>query len=166
MASESSKSCQKVEINTTGNSCIADISICQIESNLPCEDRYSIRRTADIEAFAIYDGHGGYLAADIATSTLLDTIIKNLSTVPISNRTFARVAEIIDDAFVQCDSLILKEAIRLHKTSQTAKATSSNSGILAGRVGKDKSKKVMGRAGSCAIVVVVTAGLMFLAHVG
>jgi hypothetical protein len=59
-----------------------DVSVCQVESNLPGEDRYCVRVTEDILTYAVYDGHGGYLAADIACGTLLDMIVASISAVP------------------------------------------------------------------------------------
>jgi serine/threonine protein phosphatase PrpC len=160
-AAEKAKTPQKIEIDSFHGSSVSDVSVCQVESNLPCEDRYSLRRTSDIEAFAIYDGHGGYLAADIATSTLLDKIISNLSDIPLNRRTGSLVAEIIDEAFAYCDSLIIQEATRLHISSQAARAASG----ITSRT-REKGKKAMGRAGSCAIVVIITAGVLYVAHVG
>ena len=60
-------------------SLIPSVSIAQVESNLPGEDRYCVRVSNDVSAFAVYDGHGGYLSADIACATLLDMIIADLS---------------------------------------------------------------------------------------
>ena len=51
------------------------VSISQTQANDPGEDRFGIRVTPSIQAFAVFDGHGGYLACDIATTLLLDMII-------------------------------------------------------------------------------------------
>jgi hypothetical protein len=41
--------------------------VVSMESNLPGEDRFQIIQTQDgISAFGVFDGHGGYLACDIA----------------------------------------------------------------------------------------------------
>lgn len=37
----------------------------QLESNSPGEDRFRVVQKDGISAFAVLDGHGGYLAADI-----------------------------------------------------------------------------------------------------
>ena len=72
------------------NSSIPSVSISQVESNLPGEDRYSVRVTNHVSAFAVYDGHGGYLACDMACGTLLDMIIANLSQPPSEELTNIR----------------------------------------------------------------------------
>lgn len=51
------------------------VSISQTQANDPGEDRFSIRITPSIQAFAVFDGHGGFLACDLATTLLLDMII-------------------------------------------------------------------------------------------
>ena len=56
----------------------ADLSISQSQANDPGEDRFSIRVTPSVQAFAVYDGHGGYLACDLAASLLLDMIIADM----------------------------------------------------------------------------------------
>jgi hypothetical protein len=38
--------------------------VCQLESNSPCEDRFHILQKNKIQAFAVLDGHGGFLTAD------------------------------------------------------------------------------------------------------
>lgn len=41
------------------------IDVVQMESNLPGEDRFCARENSECKAYAVFDGHGGYLAADI-----------------------------------------------------------------------------------------------------
>ena len=43
-----------------------DVDCAQLESNSPGEDRFQIIQKEGICAFGIFDGHGGYLAADVA----------------------------------------------------------------------------------------------------
>lgn len=69
---------------------VPDISIAQVESNLPGEDRYCVRVTNDVSCFAVLDGHGGYLAADIACAGLLDMIISHISATNAEDLTNAR----------------------------------------------------------------------------
>ena len=92
-----------------------DISVSQVESNLPGEDRFCVRATPDVFAAAVYDGHGGYLAADIACAILLDLIVSAVQRETDDTTSNARVAECIDAAFQQCDDHILKQAVTLHR---------------------------------------------------
>lgn len=157
-----------------------DVSVCQVESNLPGEDRYVCRVTEDILTYGIYDGHGGYLAADIACATLQNMIIADIQSVAVEARTNIRIAEIIDAAFITCDDNIIAQALRLHRLSKefSIKSKSIN-GVESNKVGPFVAKnrevavsnvgkiaKFMGRAGSCAVVVVITGGMLFVAHVG
>ena len=57
---------------------ISDLSISQSQANSPGEDRYTIRITPSIQAFGVMDGHGGYLACDLAITLLLDMIIDDI----------------------------------------------------------------------------------------
>jgi hypothetical protein len=75
---------------------IPAVSVSQVESNLPGEDRFSVRVTNDISAYAVYDGHGGYLACDIACATLLDMIITDLSFPPSEELTNTRYGLAMD----------------------------------------------------------------------
>jgi serine/threonine protein phosphatase PrpC len=139
-----------------------DVSVCQVESNLPGEDRYVCRVTEDILTYGIYDGHGGYLAADIACATLQDMIIADIQSVAIESRSNLKIAEIIDTAFITVDDMIIAQALRLHRLSKESSIkTKSGDGE-----GSGKTAKFMGRAGSCAVVVVITGGMLFVAHVG
>ncbi len=71
-----------------------NISIAQVESNLPGEDRFSVRATKDVSAFAVFDGHGGYLACDMACATLLDMIIAHISATNAEERTNIRYVRV------------------------------------------------------------------------
>jgi serine/threonine protein phosphatase PrpC len=166
---------------------IPDVSVCQVESNLPGEDRYCIRVTEEIYTYGVYDGHGGYLAADIACATLQDMIIAEISSIPLQERSNLKISSIIDATFTACDERIISEALILHKastesslkprtisvTEQSIKssvrdAKSSESVILteSALLQKQNWPKIMGRAGSCAVVIIITGGILFVAHVG
>lgn len=71
-----------------------------------------------------------------------------------------RIAEIIEAAFIKCDDNILNEALRLHR-QQADLALSSSS-----KQPQSLPQKIMGRAGTCAVIVVITRGVLFTAHVG
>ena len=158
------------------------VSICQVESNLPGEDRYCIRVTEDVYTYGVYDGHGGYLAADMASATLQDLIISGISSLSLDERSNTKIASTIDTAFRICDERIIEEALRLHLSSKGNNCISKAS--AGGNTSKNPSQpkhetdinslfgnqqcvpKVMGRAGSCAAVVIITGGMLFVAHVG
>lgn len=162
------------------------VSICQVESNLPGEDRYCIRVTEDIYTYGVYDGHGGYLAADMASAILQDLIISGISSLSLDERNNTKIAATIDAAFHICDKRIIEEALRLHLSSKeiNIQHLSSSKACAGGIASKNPSKpknendvtaflgnqqcvpKVMGRAGSCAAVVIITGGMLFVAHVG
>lgn len=162
------------------------VSICQVESNLPGEDRYCIRVTEDIYTYGVYDGHGGYLAADMACAMLQDMIISEISLLNIAERTDLKIASIINASFCSCDEKIVAEALNLHTSCRNN--TFSAKSLPVKGVDKFGSKilpasdpmppdvafalerqvvpKIMGRAGSCAAVVIITGGMIFVAHVG
>jgi len=60
---------------------LQQVSISQTQANSPGEDRFSLRITPLIQAFAVFDGHGGFLACDLATTLLLDMIIAAIESV-------------------------------------------------------------------------------------
>lgn len=194
------------------------VSVCQLSSNLPGEDRYCVRANEAVQAYAVLDGHGGFLACDIAVATLLDMIIEDLSTFSPSSSSGSssqesinfQIAQIIDAAFVRCDDNIVREALRLHRqqvslateklqmANSTEPQVNSNTTVMSadnnsnahgtnsnvsnnsssasstntngnGRIGHWDSLglgKIMGRAGTCAVVVIITRGVIFTAHVG
>jgi serine/threonine protein phosphatase PrpC len=145
-----------------GTSFTPNVSVCQVESNLPGEDRYVCRVTEDILTYGIYDGHGGYLAADIACATLQDMIIADIQSVAVECRSNLKIAEIIDAAFITVDDMIITQALRLHRLSKESSVKTKPSD----GEGSNKTAKFMGRAGSCAAVVIITGGMLFVAHVG
>ena len=83
-------------------------SVAQAESNLPCEDRYCIRAKSGIVLFAVFDGHGGKDACDIACGQLLDHILEKLVGLNISSTVDpSLVTQIIQMAFQNCDNVII-----------------------------------------------------------
>ena len=120
-----------------------DISVSQVESNLPGEDRYCVRATADVFAAAVYDGHGGYLACDMACAMLLDMIVSSVQKEMDDDTSDAHVAECIDSAFQQCDDQILKQAVALHRKQvrsfEIARLKESVNGISRSRNDSAKS---------------------------
>jgi hypothetical protein len=162
------------------------VSICQVESNLPGEDRYCIRVTEDIYTYGVYDGHGGYLAADMACAMLQDMIISEISLLNMSERTDLKIASIINTSFCSCDEKIVAEALNLHTAcrnnsfsakslpakgidkfgSKVSPPTDPILSDMAYMLERQVVPKIMGRAGSCAAIVVITGGMIFVAHVG
>ena len=162
------------------------VSICQVESNLPGEDRYCIRVTEDIYTYGVYDGHGGYLAADMACAMLQDMIISEISLLNIVERTDLKIASIINASFCSCDEKIVAEALNLHTacrnnifsakslpvkgidkfSSKILPASDPIPPDVAFALERQVVPKIMGRAGSCAAVVIITGGMIFVAHVG
>lgn len=87
-----------------------EIAVDQVESNDPGEDRISIRCRNGIQAICVVDGHGGYLACDIASWTLLDSIIDAIIQLPSQGD--AEVCDAISQCFSKVDQQILSEAVR------------------------------------------------------
>jgi len=138
-------------------------------SNDPCEDRYAIRsRGQSIQAFGVFDGHGGFLAADIACSQLLDILLQYVDALAPEDRTPANITGILDTTFQETDKIILDEAIRIHKRRDdiTRAANSDGSGGSQSSGGAAPPMKPTGRAGSCALVLLIVDGTMYFAHVG
>jgi len=157
-----------------------------------------------VQAFGVFDGHGGFLAADIAASQLLDMILADLATQSLDTLTADAVARIIDASFIKCDQMIIEEALRLKnardekaklegvaQAAAQAAATASSADIATssqalhvpatsgagggvsggGGIGTPRAfftapVKPHGRAGCCALVVVIIGATMFFAHTG
>ena len=150
---------------------IRSLSVKLAGSNMPCEDRYSVRTRPGVQAFAVLDGHGGYLAADIACTNLLDIILNEIDKVGMSDIATEKVCEILDKSFVECDDMILKEAIRIKKYRESpdyVRSFEDNSKQSAAysRRGHAVHLKPTGRAGCCALVMVVLNGIMYFGHSG
>ena len=139
---------------------------------LPCEDRYSIRTGKDMQAFAVIDGHGGNLAADITCSRLLDMIFKQIEDIPKGDRKPEKVVTVLDECFVECDKMILEEALRITALREQQKHAailaggSQSSSQSSGEVGRVTFQKPTGRAGCCVLVLLILDGIMFFAHIG
>ena len=156
----------------------ASVSVRIAGSNAPCEDRYSIRtskRGQGIEAFVVIDGHGGNLAADITCASLLELIFKRLEVIPKDGRQPEMVVGILDQCFVDCDKMVLDEAVRITTLrEQQRNCEILNRGVgAAGTAEKSASNtggrtfmKPTGRAGCCVLVLLILDGLMYTAHVG
>ena len=102
--------------------------VTQIESNCPGEDRYCIRIHSDIKGYAVVDGHGGHLAADITASILLDSIMSGILAIDEKLRSQEQILDVINSCFMQCDSTILDTATRLRSEmlDRTASSMFSN----------------------------------------
>ena len=160
---------------------VRDVCCRLFESNLPCEDRFSIRMEDNLQGFGMFDGHGGYLAADIAHKNLLDMIISEVKLLSEDRRVLhENIIQIIHDSFVKCDELILTEAIRI-KNQGDAKISlmnseNSNSADMTAPLPQIKQSNVklvtttlvkpMGRAGCCAIVLIVFNQTLYFGHTG
>ena len=97
-----------------------NIHVAQIESNLPGEDRFQIKQKHNIFSACVLDGHGGYLAVDIALTSLLDIIIDKIHLLP-QPRQPNDIVQCIDEGFVETDIIIRDHAIELqnaHKRKQ------------------------------------------------
>lgn len=164
-------------------------------SNDPGEDRSCVCITPDIQAFAVYDGHGGNLACDIAMSTLVDVICEKVRALGTqADEDSIRIA--LEDAYQQCDNMILKEAEHIVNCNMIAEATNGVSEFtnrrgqakgstpLRGAIystrpdgraagcswnGKEYfpiSGKKPERAGSCAVIALFLERKLVISHVG
>lgn len=133
-------------------------------SNSPCEDRYAIRTREDlgVAAFIVIDGHGGNLAADIACSQLIDLFCKRMEGVPEERREPETLATLLDKSFAECDNIILNEAMRIKGLRQ------HKAELNRGRenVPPMPMQKPIGRAGCCALVMLIHNNIQYFAHVG
>lgn len=130
-------------------------SISHVESNTPGEDRYCARILADdIKLFSVIDGHGGYLACDLASNFLLDKIIAKLIDHGMTSCSTDQVYEIIHDSFLEIDDMILTQ------TSQLVNFPTVN--VMPGMT----KKPMFQLAGCCAAVVVILGKNIYVAHVG
>ena len=159
-------------------------SICQQESNVPGEDRISIRKCQGILAYAVIDGHGGTFACNIATQKLLDIIIKNI--IIIKNKkissTLANFSKeiiiAIHNAFNECDDMILTEALRHAKSFsdnhfQNPSTSNPDDSSQEKSFSPNIKKQLRGhlpppssRAGCCEVVAVIVDDILFVGHVG
>lgn len=147
---------------------IASLSVRLAGSNDPCEDRYAIRSRGNVQAFGVFDGHGGFLAADIACSRLLDILLQHVDALAPQDRTPTNITHILDKTFQETDDIILEEAIRIHRRrDDIARVASSEEGSQGRGYGTGAPPmKPTGRAGSCALVMLIVDGTMYFAHSG
>ena len=134
--------------------CNVIVDAIQIESNLPGEDRFCVRDYGSVKGFAVIDGHGGYLAADIVAINLLDIVIQGIFELPM--KTDDAISHLIDESFLKLDNYISSEARRLQN---------SNSNRFR-QLRTKNAPKVAGRAGCCAIALFIVNSTVFIAHVG
>lgn len=141
---------------------LSNISISQLESNLPGEDRYSYRiLTEDIKCFCVIDGHGGYLAADLTLQYLLDMIINEITKSGLISCKSTKVYEIITKCFIEMDELIMnrvKQALDIVQREQSDMYGYSDT--LTSR------KKLFQLAGCCVIVTIILGDQLYVAHTG
>ena len=114
---------------------------------------------------------------------ILDSVI----TLPKDNKTHKRspddISKAIDESFVTCDTYVLQEALRikedrekagisqqsqssLSQLSQNSHPHSNSSAINGTQGNTKKALKPTGRAGCCALVLLLVDGYMFFAHAG
>ena len=125
------------------------MSLAQIESNRPGEDRYAVIIKPAIKGYIVIDGHGGYLAADIASSFILDTIVRSIEKLESKDRLKTEiVSKIIEDTIISCDDIILKKALEYQS------------------IGKFANTKDFGRAGACLAVILIVVDTLYIANVG
>lgn len=133
---------------------ISSASINQLESNVPGEDRYSIRILAeDIKLFAVIDGHGGYLAADMVCSLLLDMLLSKL----------------LENGFLACDSTTIYEIIRatFHDLDELIlnQVSSLISQPIPAIAGSSK-RPIFQLSGCCVVLALILENRLYVAHVG
>lgn len=111
------------------------------ESNNPGEDRHceQVLPEQDLSVFVILDGHGGSLASQYASETLIPELLSRLR----PEHSNEDVMKAITDTFLVCDDNFL---------SQLDANTTEVRGYW--------------NAGSCAILALVHKGFLFVAHTG
>jgi pyruvate dehydrogenase phosphatase len=116
-------------------------------ANIPIEDKYQAfvepagavgRRESGEAFFAVYDGHGGPMAADFAVKNL-QRCLKEALKAPGSTP-----AQALQRAFVATDNLFMDKCSELFKRGQRKAAT----------------------VGTCALVALIRDGIVYVANVG
>lgn len=164
-------------------------AVASAASNDPNEDRTDVYMTPDMSVFAVYDGHGGNLACDIATATLAENLSAKVSALGGRDSEIPSVSieAAIKKAYQECDDLILKEAQEIINcnliaaaadSSQTSNGrrthdqkSSSDNSKSSGRCWNGKeffavTGKKPERAGSCAVIALFRGKELSLSHVG
>ena len=130
----------------SSSSCL-NLSVSQIESNSPGEDRYSVLINSTMKGFCVIDGHGGYLAADIATSFILDNLCKSIEKLHHLDKLKTDIiSKLIEDTIISCDEIILQRALEYQ--------------------GNSKYAKDFGRAGACIALLLIVEDTLYISNVG
>lgn len=159
---------------------IIDVDVIQMDSNQPGEDRFCVRENAYARAYAVIDGHGGFLAADITMSCLLDIIVNNVSSISfpinkLTNEYCEKIVQLIDEAFIAVDQIILQKSVGIRRSEQQP-VTTTTPLTAADTTRKEKSLIKNGtsaiegkhgsRSGCCVSLVLIVGDMLFTAHVG
>ena len=128
-------------------------------SNSPCEDRNCSRQglvqsTELVRGYAVFDGHGGVLAAEQASTQLLEIIFRRLDEADLDLGDDSAITKLLNESFHEVDQQIL--GISLSHMPGNSKNLDGDSTIAtAGR-----------RAGCCALVLICINSRIYFAHVG
>lgn len=134
-----------------------DVTISDIESNLPGEDRNSVLIGPNVSAFAVFDGHGGSKACEIANSFLINDVVERLKLLPSLDNS-DEILRIIDESFQRCDEIVLQEALKkLEVPLDPAKNDAK---------GELMRRRDAGRPGCCAIIVILIGEYIYAANAG
>ena len=135
------------------------VSVSEMESNSPSEDQNSSLMEHDIAAWAVIDGHGGLNACQLVNDILLKTIARKVRTLS-SSRNPEEVVKIIDDAFQDCDRVVLDAALTKVRAPLM---TLSQSGIARSELMRIRDA---GRPGCCVLILLIIGEYMYAANVG
>jgi serine/threonine protein phosphatase PrpC len=116
-------------------------AVASAASNDPGEDRACALVCPDTQAgrgqgvsvFAVYDGHGGNLACDIALATLAESLRSKVRALGRGDVSDACLAAAAEDAYRECDALILGEARQLAGDSSLEAAAAAAAASAPGR---------------------------------
>ena len=132
-------------------------TISEIESNLPGEDRNSVRLDPQISAWAVVDGHGGSNACELVNERLIDHISGKVKELPCLNDTDA-VLEVIDQSFQHCDNMVLERALKKVRLPLSPNKSDAKCELMRTRDA--------GRPGCCVVVVLIIGEYIYAANVG
>ena len=135
------------------------VSMSEIESNLPGEDRCSSVMEHDIAAWAVIDGHGGLNACELVNDILLESIVQKVRVLS-SSQNPAEVMTIIDESFQECDRVVLDAALTKVRAPlcTLSQEVTAKSGLM--RV------RDAGRPGCCVVVILIIGEYVYAANVG
>lgn len=135
--------------SSSSSSASINVSVSQINSNNPGEDRYVVLIKPTMKGFLVIDGHGGYLAADIAASYVLATLFKSIEKLDPDDKMKPNIiSKIIDDTTSSCDDIILKKALEYQAFPNFSHS------------------KDFGRAGACMALILIVEDMLYIANVG